>query len=129
MTYRNTSFLFTGDAEEKSGGEMLLQSRTQLTSDVLKVGHHDSSSSTSAGFIKAVSPKYAVISVGKDNTYGHPHVETMQRLNDAGISIFQTSLYGTIQKVTERILPLISLLHQLVLWGRKSFQVLRILKM
>jgi len=91
-----TSFLFTGDAEEKSEGEMLIQSRTQLKTDVLKVGHHGSSTSTSQPFLDIVAPKYAVISVGKGNDYGHPHQEIIQRLEEKGVQYFRTDLQGTI---------------------------------
>ncbi len=72
MTYNNISFLFTGDTETDSEMEMLAKGYN-LKADVLKVGHHGSTSSTSPEFLKAVSPKYAVIFVGKDNPYGHPH--------------------------------------------------------
>jgi competence protein ComEC len=70
LTYGKTSFLFTGDAEDISENEMLT-ANYDLKADVLKVGHHGSSSSSTRPFLKAVSPKYAVISVGKDNDYGH----------------------------------------------------------
>ncbi len=96
LTYGNTSFLFTGDAEEKSESEILVQYKSQIKADVLKVGHHGSNSSTSDAFLKAVSPKYAVIMVGKDNDYGHPHQETINKVNNAGIKIYRTDLQGTI---------------------------------
>ena len=70
IQHGNTSFLFTGDAESLSEQQMF-SSGTNLKSDVLKVGHHGSSSSTSTSFLKAVSPKYAVISCGAGNQYGH----------------------------------------------------------
>ncbi|GAW92764.1 hydrolase [Calderihabitans maritimus] len=95
ITYGSTSFLFTGDAEAESESEML-RTGYDLKADVLKVGHHGSSSSTTQAFLKAVSPKYAVISVGKDNKYGHPHTETLAKLAEAGIQVFRTDLQGTI---------------------------------
>ena len=95
MTYGGSSFLFTGDAETDSEKEMLSKGY-DLKADVLKVGHHGSTSSTSLEFLKAVSPKYAVIFVGKDNTYGHPHPATLDKLNAAGIKIYRTDLNGTI---------------------------------
>jgi competence protein ComEC len=95
LLYGNTSFLFTGDAQADSEKEILAKGYT-LQSDVLKVGHHGSSSSTSPEFLKAVSPRYAIISVGKDNDYGHPHRETLDKLNASGINIFRTDLNGSI---------------------------------
>lgn len=95
VKYGNTAFLFTGDAEATSEAEMI-NSGHALKSDVLKVGHHGSNSSTTTTFLKAVSPKYAVISAGKGNSYGHPHQETLARLNDSGIEIYRTDESGTI---------------------------------
>lgn len=100
LTYGKTSFLFTGDAEDISENEMLT-ANYDLKADVLKVGHHGSSSSSTRPFLKAVSPKYAVISVGKDNDYGHPHKETINRLFESGISVFRTDESGTIIFTTD----------------------------
>lgn len=96
ITYGSNSFLFTGDAEELSENEMLDECCDKLCADVLKVGHHGSSSSTSDAFLQAVSPKYAVISCGADNSYGHPHKETISRLNDMGIDYYRTDMNGTV---------------------------------
>ncbi len=96
ITYGSNSFLFTGDAEELSENEMLDECYDKLRADVLKVGHHGSSSSTSDAFLQAVSPKYAVISCGADNSYGHPHKETISRLNDMGIDYYRTDMNGTV---------------------------------
>ena len=79
LVYGTTSFLFTGDAEAESEKEMLSKGYN-IKSDVLKVGHHGSNTATSPEFLKAVSPKYAVISVGKGNDYGHPHQVTLDKL-------------------------------------------------
>jgi beta-lactamase superfamily II metal-dependent hydrolase len=95
VVHGKNSFLFTGDAQSESEKEMLTKGYT-LKSEVLKVGHHGSSSSTSPGFLKAVSPKYAVIEVGKDNDYGYPHQVTLDKLNSAGIKIYRTDLNGTV---------------------------------
>ncbi len=95
MFYGSTSFLFTGDAQAESEKEMLTKGYT-LKSDVLKVGHHGSESSTTSEFLKAVSPKYAVISVGQGNDYGHPHQVTLDKLNAAGVKIYRTDLNGNI---------------------------------
>jgi competence protein ComEC len=93
ISYGTTSFLFTGDSEELSEKEVLTQGY-DLKSDVLKVGHHGSSSSTSKRFLDAVDPYIAVISVGKDNSYGHPSQEVLSRLKD--LTIYQTDLDGNI---------------------------------
>jgi competence protein ComEC len=95
MVYGNTSFLFTGDAEADSEREMLNKG-FDLKANVLKVGHHGSTSFTSPEFLKAVSPEYGVIFVGKDNTYGHPHQETLDKLNAAGVKVYRTDLNGNI---------------------------------
>lgn len=95
LKYGNTSFLFTGDAEDISEGEML-QKQLDIQADVLKVGHHGSDSSTTEKFLDKVNPKYAVISCGKDNSYGHPHKVTLDKLNAKNINVFRTDLEGTI---------------------------------
>jgi beta-lactamase superfamily II metal-dependent hydrolase len=95
IRYIDTSFLLTGDAESISEKEML-SGNYPLKSDVLKVGHHGSSSSTTVKFLKAVSPKFAVISAGKGNEYMHPHEQTLNRLNAAGSQVFRTDESGTI---------------------------------
>ena len=93
ISYGTTSFLFTGDSEELSEKEVLTQG-FDLKSDVLKVGHHGSSSSTSKRFLDAVDPSVAVISVGEDNSYGHPSQEVLSRLKD--LPIYRTDLDGNI---------------------------------
>lgn len=100
ITYKNTAFLFTGDAEKESEEEMLSRGY-DLKADVLKVGHHGSSSATTWAFLKAVSPKYAVISVGKGNDYGHPHKETMEKLKSLGITVYRTDECGTVVAVSD----------------------------
>jgi competence protein ComEC len=91
----NVSFLFTGDATVDSEQSMLNASLS-LQSDVLKVGHHGSNTSTSQAFLNAVNPSYAVISCGINNTYGHPHIETIQKLLNKGITIYGTYVSGNI---------------------------------
>ncbi len=95
IQHGNTSFLLTGDAESLSEQQML-SSGANLKSDVLKVGHHGSSSSTTQAFLKAVSPKYAVISCGAGNSYGHPHQETLSKLANAGVKTYRTDTNGTV---------------------------------
>jgi len=86
------SVLFTGDLEQE--GEKELMQTYDLAADVLKVGHHGSSTSTSPEFLEHVNPKYAVILVGAGNDYGHPHREILARLSD--IDIYRTDLLGHI---------------------------------
>ncbi|WP_053955462.1 ComEC/Rec2 family competence protein [Inediibacterium massiliense] len=95
LVYGNTSFLFTGDAESISEAEML-KNGLDLSSDVLKVGHHGSHSSTTIPFLDQVNPKYAVIMCETGNDYGHPHKETMEKLEQRNISIYRTDQQGTI---------------------------------
>ncbi len=95
LTYGNKSFLFTGDAEEEAE-KIMLNSGAALSADVLKLGHHGSSSSSSNAFLDAVSPKYAVISCETGNDYGHPHKETLQKMKDRSIEIFRTDTQQTI---------------------------------
>lgn len=92
LTYKANSFLFMGDAETVSENEIT----ADVNADVIKTGHHGSDSSTGQTFLNKVSPKYAVISVGADNSYGHPTQETLDKLNDNGITTFRTDLDGTI---------------------------------
>ncbi len=97
LDYGKTSFLFTGDAEQPSEKDMLEKfSPTEFRADVIKVGHHGASTSSSLDFITAVSPQYAVISCGKDNSYGHPHTETINTLNKLGIKYYRTDKVGNI---------------------------------
>lgn len=95
IVYGDTSFLFTGDAEQETE-EKILESGQNIESTVLKVGHHGSSTSTSQAFLDAVSPTYAVISCGKDNSYGHPHSETLAKLSSAGVEVLRTDELGDI---------------------------------
>ena len=102
MRFGNTKVMMTGDASEEAESRLLTAySAAELKADILKVGHHGSNSSTTAGFLKAVDPDYAVISCGLDNDYGHPHVEVMSRLNNAGLSIRITKDEGHIVYMTD----------------------------
>lgn len=95
VTYGDTSFLFTGDAEYDAE-HTVLDSGANLSATVLKVGHHGSDTSTCYPFLRAVSPQYAVISVGAGNSYGHPDDGTLSKLRDAGVEVFRTDLQGDI---------------------------------
>lgn len=103
LDFKEFSILFTGDIEKEREGQLLTKSRSNLNADILKVGHHGSSSSSSPLFIKSVGPKIAVISCGHGNKYGHPHQETISLLQNLGIEIYQTDLNGTILIKTDGI--------------------------
>ena len=100
VTYGETSFLFTGDAE-RAEEQDILDAGYPLQSTVLKVGHHGSDSSTSYPFLREVMPKYAVISVGEGNTYGHPTEDTLSRLSDADVTVYRTDELGHIVCVSD----------------------------
>lgn len=95
ITFKDNAFLFTGDAEKTSEKEMI-EKGYDLTADVLKVGHHGSSTSTTEEFLLKVAPHYGVISLAKDNKYGHPHKETIKLFNKKGIDILRTDELGNI---------------------------------
>jgi len=94
LNYKNISFLFTGDAESLSESTTMSKGY-DLKADVLKVGHHGSKTSTTDEFLSKVAPKYAVISCGLNNSYGHPHTEIINKLRARGIQIYRTDLDGT----------------------------------
>jgi len=98
MVLGDTSFIFTGDAEVDSEMEMISAGHV-LYSDVLHVGHHGSSTSTTQEFFDAVSPEIAVIQLSADNTYGHPHREVRDRL--AGVAVYRSDEHGDIILVTD----------------------------
>ena len=92
LTYGDNRFLFTGDAGEPSESQIT----ADVKADVLKVGHHGSSTSTSQAFLNKVKPKYAVIEVGTGNSYGHPTAATLSKLQAIGATIYRTDKDGTI---------------------------------
>lgn len=94
LSYLGTDFLLTGDAEADAEASVL--KKFNIEADVLKVGHHGSSSSTSKKFIQAVDPTYAVIQCGEGNSYGHPHYETLDILEDNDARIYRTDTDGDI---------------------------------
>jgi len=100
VEFGNVVFLFTGDAETKSENEQLA-SGVELSADVLKVGHHGSRTSSIQSFLQAVTPRYAVISCGAGNTYGHPHSEALARLTEIGAEIYRTDENGTVIFTTD----------------------------
>lgn len=95
LTHNDNSFLITGDCENEEEKEMIKQG-FDLSADVLKAGHHGSYTSSSAAFLKAVKPIYAVVSCGKDNKYGHPHEVTVKRLKKQVSRYYCTVDNGTV---------------------------------
>ncbi|MDH5201145.1 MAG: lamin tail domain-containing protein, partial [Candidatus Bathyarchaeota archaeon] len=96
----NVTFLLTGDSEAPSEAS-ILAAGFDLSSTVLKVGHHGSGTSTSSAYLEAVDPEVAVISVGEGNRYGHPHQETLDKLADRGLIVYRTDHHGTVQITTD----------------------------
>lgn len=95
--YGETSVMLTGDAEGESEADILKSWNSDfLKCDILKIGHHGSRTSTSEDFLKAVSPTFAVISCGEGNSYGHPHMETLEKLKAAGAEVYRTDTDGSI---------------------------------
>jgi competence protein ComEC len=105
LNFSQNSFLFTGDISKFAEEELTIRENSyqfaSLNSDVLKVAHHGSKTSTSEEFLKKVSPKIAVISVGKGNPYGHPHQEVLEILNKFGIKVLRTDLDGDIKIISD----------------------------
>ena len=96
LTYGQTSFLFTGDAPQAIERYLLSEFGQNLDIDVLKVGHHGSDTSSAPDFLAATSPAVAVISVGKDNRYGHPKASVVDSLVKIRAKIFRTDEQGTV---------------------------------
>ena len=100
LTYGKTSFLFMGDAEIEEETDILNQGY-DISADVLKVGHHGSATSSSYALLNEVMPSYAVISVGKNNRYGHPDETVLSRLNDLGTTVYRTDYCGDIIAISD----------------------------
>lgn len=100
LVFGENSFLFTGDIY-KSGELQLINQKINVDSDILKISHHGSKTSSSEGFLEKVSPEIAVIEVGKNNRYGHPHQEVLERLEKYGIKILRTDENGDIKIISD----------------------------
>lgn len=101
LVHGKNSFVMCGDAEAASEERMVNTFGNALEADVLKCGHHGSSTATSDSFLAAVDPVWAVISCGADNSYGHPHQEVLAKLEDADVQVYRTDLLGTIIAVSD----------------------------
>ena len=95
LDYGTTSFLFTGDGEAEEE-ESLLQAGAELSADVLKAGHHGSKTSSTGEFLQAVNPRWAAISCGWENSYGHPHSTVLRSLEGLGAAVWRTDLDGSV---------------------------------
>lgn len=102
ISFGERKFLFMGDAEADEEAE-LLGSGFAVSADVLKVGHHGSKTSTSDSFLRQVNPSVALISSGRDNSYGHPNGETLEKLAGAGVSVYRSDLCGDIVVKTDGV--------------------------
>lgn len=100
ISYGEDSFLLMGDAEE-TAEEIILRSGADVEADLIKVGHHGSSTSSSVRFVNAVDPDYAVISCGIDNSYGFPHSETLKTYDAVGSKVYVTADCGSVMAVSK----------------------------
>lgn len=96
LVYYNTSVLLTGDASKTTEYEIAQVYQESIQSDILKVGHHGSQTSTSINFLEKVQPKYGIISAGCNNSFGHPHAEVLSNLFRFGINVLDTCSQGDI---------------------------------
>jgi len=99
LTYKNKTFLITGDASKKIESWMVEKYGKKLKSDFLLAGHHGSKTSSSEEFLRAVSPEYIIFSVGKNNSYHHPHPTVISLVDKLGIKYFRTDINGTIKYI------------------------------
>ena len=103
LSYGDVDFLFMGDAEREAEAKMLIQSVVPLPDcEILKVGHHGSNTASSLDFLNAIKPEVAIYMAGKDNSYGHPHQETIAALTQVGAEIYGTDICGTIVVTSDR---------------------------
>lgn len=100
LTYGDVRFVFTGDAAAENELEMIA-SGINVEADILQLGHHGSSTSTSKEFLQAVKPQAAIYSAGVDNSYGHPHQEVVSLIQKSGIDLYGTNVHGTIIVTTD----------------------------
>jgi competence protein ComEC len=118
LTYGSRRFLFTGDIEAQTEKILVRQQPESLACDVIKVAHHGSKSSSTKDFIRAAQAKFAIISVGRESQFGHPHAQTLENWNVASAKILTTGENGTISFTTDGTnLELETFCQQLRLFG------------
>jgi competence protein ComEC len=100
LKFRERSILLTGDIEKKAEGALLAAAH-ELKADVVKVPHHGSKTSSTEAFVSATKPRFAIISVGQDSMFGHPHAEVVERWLASGAEVFTTGKSGTISVITD----------------------------
>lgn len=103
LTYGSSTFILTGDSPKSIEEYLVLTEGENLQSQVLKVGHHGSRTSTSELFLEEVAPTYAVISSGKDNQYGHPHLEVIDLLFNKRVETFNTAEVGRVMFISDGV--------------------------
>jgi competence protein ComEC len=102
LSYGPHDILLEGDAEWQAENEMVRYASAGLASEILKVGHHGSKTSSSTKFLAAVRPQVAIISVGAENRFGHPSPQTIQALQNEGARIYRTDLNGTVEIIADQ---------------------------
>ncbi|NMP36903.1 MAG: MBL fold metallo-hydrolase [Clostridiales bacterium] len=100
FTYGGISYIFMGDAETEAEKD-IIKSGLELSSDVIKIGHHGSDTSSSEKFLRQVKPRYAVVSCGAGNSYNHPNAKIVNRITSLGVSLFRTDIDGTVIIATD----------------------------
>ncbi len=100
FTYGDIALVFTGDAYKNEEREMIKRT-ADVSAQILHLGHHGSNTSTDEQFIEAIQPEIAIYSAGDGNSYGHPHIETLQTIENAGIELYGTDVHGTIIVTTD----------------------------
>ena len=101
LIFNEVKVLFTGDLEKEFEEEILQLTNFNLESQVIKLGHHGSDTSSSEEFVKAIDPEYAVIQVGQDNKFGHPSLRVLKRMERLGVNIYRTDIDGDIIIATD----------------------------
>lgn len=104
LDFKNKSFLFTGDMEKEAENDLINKyGKEYLKANVLKVGHHGSNTSSSKAFLRYTDPEVAIISVGNNNPYGHPHRDIIERLENHGILIYRTDIQNNVVLLSDGI--------------------------
>lgn len=100
FVHGENSFLFTGDIEAEAEAD-ILETRVDISADVLKIPHHGSRTSSTKAFVRAVSPSYGVYCTGADNSYGHPHDEVVERYDNFGVKTLRSDIHGNIVFISD----------------------------